>query len=361
MLKKLLFVSFFIALGPIAGSAQNLSAYHDYLDHFYVFDDGKSYHLEHLPVQNFQVGATSVAYLDNSGYFKLYHLGDTRELSRSVSHYHVTDNFVVYDSYSQLFVFDGRGKSFLSNAYSHYLAGDSIVAFYDDLKKYLAAFYKDSIYVLEDALVNDPADNFKVGDNIVAYIDSYDYLKAFYQGKEYELMLAERPVQYKCGRNIVGYINKSSLAFEAFYKAESYQLSAFSPESFQIADNRIAFVDQSGSFNLFDGGELYEVSPYAPEFYRLDDYILVFSENNYLKVYQNGQIYELENYIPSKYKIDYDKLVYLDQENHLKLFDNGVTRVISYEKVNSFDLVKNVLVFNTGVNTIKIYYRGDIY
>ena len=61
--------------------AQDIFAFIDKLNYLYVFDNGQLTKLEHLPPQSFKVGFNYVAYVDNSGTFKLYRKGNTETIS----------------------------------------------------------------------------------------------------------------------------------------------------------------------------------------------------------------------------------------------------------------------------------------
>ena len=55
-------------------------------------------------------------------------------------------------------------------------------------------------------------------------------------------------------------------------------------------------------------------------------------------------------------------MAYIDNVNHLKLFDNGEVRpTISYEIVNKFVNYRDVLVYYVGNNTTAIFYKGKTY
>ncbi len=171
--------------------SQNLSAYHDFRNKFYIFDNGKSIFAEPLPVNSFEVGKKSVAFVDNTGAFKVYLNGNIVKLSESVNKYEITNNYLVYDLYGSLKVFDNGKTSLLSINYSRYSAGDSIVVFYDNTKKLFSAYYNGEIVILEDAIAKEAISNFKSGDNIVAFKSNDNYLKVFYRGEISELMLVE--------------------------------------------------------------------------------------------------------------------------------------------------------------------------
>ena len=69
----------------------------------------------------------------------------------------------------------------------------------------------------------------------------------------------------------------------------------------------------------------------------------------------------IENYIPSTYKLKGESVAYLDQNGHLQLFKAGESKTLSYEQINDFEVLRQVVIFNEGMNTTKIYYNGKTY
>jgi len=69
-------VLFIIVFGIMFSSkSQYLAAFNDNLHRFWVFEAGMFEQLEHLEIQEYQVGGTLIAYLDNSSNLKVYSPG----------------------------------------------------------------------------------------------------------------------------------------------------------------------------------------------------------------------------------------------------------------------------------------------
>ncbi|NLA23894.1 MAG: hypothetical protein GX879_02905, partial [Bacteroidales bacterium] len=82
VLSLLLFYSSIINL-----KAQNLSIYSDYLDRVYVFDNGQTKQIEHLPIKSYKIGDNAIAYEDNTGNFKVYQNNYLHKISSFVNEY----------------------------------------------------------------------------------------------------------------------------------------------------------------------------------------------------------------------------------------------------------------------------------
>lgn len=352
--------SILFTLFSIVGFSQNIGGFSDYQDHFYVFDDGKTRQLEFQPVLNFEVGDKCLGYTSNGGTFKIYCNHIQYEIGALLKSYKVTDNLVSYQVGSQLYVFEDGNKKLLSRLVGNYFSGDSLVAFIDNEKHYFLVYYKGEILPLEDGILFENISSFKVGENVLCYIDAYQNFKVFYQGETYELVNSPR-IKSKVGRNIVAYIDADKDALEVFYKGDNFELESFRPKSYQVGYEKVAYVTNTGDFKLFDDGETYTISTYPPDSYELKDNMLVYQQQNQLFAFYNGEQFVIENYIPSSYKLNDYSIAYLDQNGYLKLFHKGEILNLTYDKINDFDVYRNVVIYNEGMNTTKIYYNGKTY
>jgi len=351
----------FLSCLTVFSTAQNLSVFSDYRDYFYIFDDGKIKALEHLPVQSYQIGGISVAYIDNMDNFKLYYRGRIFEPENvPPSEYFATDYLIAYTLDKQLKVFDNGKSRTLTFQADCYAVADSIIAFCDRLSRLFKVYYNGKITVLEDGVAGPPLKNIKIGDNILAYIDYSNYFKIFYRGNSIELI--DIPMRYKAGKNTVAYIDGSSLAFKVFYKGNIYELEVFRPKAFTVGDDMVAYIDNSGAFKIFYDESTTIISSFEPDFYKVKDSIVVYSEQNFFKVFYKGKSHLLENYVPLNYQIDHNNVAYIDQQGNLKSFYGGQIKTLTdYEKLNDFKLSGNTIVFNTDLNSNKIFYEGKIY
>ena len=128
LIKKIYLLLLILGFGEVTFS-QELAAYHDYRDYFYVFDEGHHQMIEHHPVKSFKIARTGIAYVADNQSLKWYSQGDTREISSLVEDYEVTENLLVYSFGQNLFVFDGEKKYPLSMNCTNYKADSGIVAY----------------------------------------------------------------------------------------------------------------------------------------------------------------------------------------------------------------------------------------
>ncbi|MCK5839432.1 MAG: hypothetical protein KAG99_06260 [Bacteroidales bacterium] len=362
-MKKLILITFFLASTFSYNTfAQHLAAYSDSQHNFYVFDAGNVEKLEDLQVQGYQVGGVCLAYISNSGSFKAYHNGmlHTLEMGGPNIKYNASDYLLGYAYFDFLKVFDDGLPFTLSTAVRGYVLQDSLITWYDYVQQQVKVYYKGDIVVIEDGLLNFPVDNVKSGDNIIAYVTNFDNkFKIFYHGELSIIDNLGENMVYKAGRDIVGYMDVPRNIFKAFYKGEMFDLEYFAPNSFKVGDEIIAYVDNMDNFKLFKNGVVETLLSYKPEYYDVVDQVVVFHDQGFLKTYCNGSVQIVERYIPSKYKLDWNTIAYLDENRNIKAVQNCEKAIITLERVVDIELIRDLIIYNVGVNANMVYYFGQ--
>jgi hypothetical protein len=359
---KWIFV-FFSLVFLTHGHAQQLAAFNDHLRHFWVFDGGIFTRLEHLEIQEFQVGGLLVAYIDNGDNLKIYRNGNVEILMSGVPiKFTATDYLLGYSLYQQLNVYDNGQKRLLSTQCGDYMVMDSLIVWYNTISQTIQIYYGGKFYTIEDGLFFDPLKTFKFSANMVLYHQSYfRQLKLFYQGEIIILEDYADNVVFEAGRDIAAFINLPDQSFKVFYRGEILELEKFSPKSFMTGNESVAYIDNLGRLKYFTEGELLDVSNYEPRFYDLRDNVLVFEEQGFFKTVCNGQIYTVERYIPSVYKVDLNTIVYIDQNQFIRGFQPCEPVTISYESVREIDVIRDLVIYVEGINKTKIYFMGQVF
>lgn len=345
-----------------SASAQDFAAFNDIQNDFWVFEAGLKKKVEFNTIDDFQVGGNSVGYVDNNGRFKIFSKGkiiDTR-LSDPTG-FDNTDYFLSVSIGEQLKAFHDGQLNNVTNWALNYKVGDSVIAYNDELKSNFMVYYKDRNYVCENAVVGDGLSHYWVGDNIVAYIDNANFLKAFYKGEVYELLFNVPLNSIKISSNTIAYVNANTETFEAFYKGEFYTLSEFQPEFFHVGDDLVAYYTNNNQFKIFYKGEIYDIGVFVPQNIEVKDNLVVFEQDNHFNVFYLGKVHTLETYIPPAYQVDYHSLVYLDMYGKLRLFSKGRIEEVTWEPVNDYDLNMDAILFQTANRSTRVYYKGKIY
>lgn len=343
--------------------AQDLGAYVDYMDRFYIFDKGKSTQVDHLRPQDFKIGGQYVLYISSQGHLMMYNKGETQILERvKPSEYFATDYLAGYSIYEKLkVVYEGKAIE-LSNRCTNYEFGDSLVAFYDKNLESLNVFYQGETVEIESGMIGFPVQSWASGDNIIAYISERNKdFKIWYQGESYEIERNVSKTKFKAGRDIVAYVDELEQNFKVFYKGEIYTIEDFIPTSYQVANGFVAYVDQMGEFKIFTDGETNIVSPNTPDAYLASDNILAFIENDYFKAWYNGEVIEIEGYQPSVYKADWNTIAYLDNSNRIFIYSKGERKYLSNELVTEFNIYRDLIQMKVKVDRNIIYYNNEFY
>lgn len=345
-----------------SSSSQNLSAFTDYRNYFYVFDDGIQYQAEYMPVKGYKVGGAGVGYIDNVDNFKVFYKGKAYHISDiPPASYAATDNIVVYYRDKILYVFDNGTTTRLPGWVLNYVVGDSIVGYFDENSGYYKIYYNGAVKNLPDVIkVNNPV-GFVAGDNIIAYTDISNNFKAYYRGRVHDLG-TNNVSGYACGANIIGYYDNYNQAYKVFYEGTIATMENLPPKSMQVGDNLIAYVDANGSFKIFYMGNVFTISSFEPDFYSVTDNIVLYGTAGVsFTVFYKGVIYPLERNLPTNYQIDLNSVAYIDTYGYLKLFNNKQTKQVSNIRVTDYTLTKNVLQFKTGLNDLHFILNGKSY
>jgi hypothetical protein len=358
---KLISLFLFICCSHL--TAQQLAAFSDNQDRFYVFDNGRIMEAEYLPVKNFSVGGKCLLYTDSRNRLKMYYNGvfSTLEVN-APDRFEALDYLSVYNIGGVVKIIENGKVSTISTNSISYQAQDSLVTFYDASRALLAVYYKGSIHMLEDGLAGRPYNSFKTGDNLVAYVSSRTKdLKVFYQGQTGIIESFQSGGSFKAGRDIVAYVNQSDLKFRIFYRGEVFPAEEFPPESWQAGDGMVAYVDNTGSFRLFIDGETVDIASYAPDFYQVINRMVIYGEQGYFKVWYNNRSYTLETYVPNDWKAGWNTVVYRDLNRNVKIFAKGESKVLTYDLAEDIELYRDVVVVNKGMNNHNVYFRGKKY
>ncbi len=340
--------------------SQNIAAYRDYRNHFFLFNDGITSQLEHQPVRSYKTSLQFVAYEDNAGTLKAWHNNRLTVLEKAwAGSYTVTDFMVVYLNYGLLRVFDGNRIHELSSTAGSYLVGQQAVLFMDDRYLLLKIFIHGKVHELENIALGQ-IQEMKVGFNTAAFITYNQRFNVFYNG---QLSEAESypPVEYQCGKDVVAWIDESTQIFKAFIAGKTFKLSEFKPVSFQTADSLIAYVSQDGNFYVVTGKTSRKVETTAPRFYQARERIVVYELNGFFIAFVQGEKYELESYLPSHYHIHQNKIAWLDRNNRIKWLNNGTIEIVTYEGSKNFSVNGNTVFFIDNTGRERIYYNKKIY
>jgi hypothetical protein len=341
-------------------SSQNLAAYSDYRSYFNVFDNGVFQQLEYLPVKSFKVGAGGVPYIDNTNEFRIYYKGSKfHQTYASDLTYFTSDYLIAYKVGDVLSVFEKGTTKKLTFYCSQFYLDDSLVVYFDDSNYNLSVYYNGSVTELESSMLELPR-SIRTGSNIVAYVNQSDYFNIFYKGDVFEIQNSA-PLQFQAARDIVAYVDGYTRYFQLFYKGEVAQVDLNAPESFKLGFGIMAYIDYEGSFRVFNNGATRKLISNRPDMYAVKGNIIVYTFNNEFRIFQNGESKLVDDTTPTDYKLGNNGVAYINTSNQLKYYSKGKSYVVSFEPVSKYYINNDVIWYQVGVNTWKVFFNGQTY
>jgi hypothetical protein len=340
--------------------AQNLAAYTDYRGYFQAFDNGVFRQLEYLPVKSFKVGGAGIAYVDNTNELQIYSNGQKiHQTYASDLTYYVTDYLIAYKVGQVLSVFEKGETRRLSYFCKNLFVNDSIVSWFDDSNYNLNVYCNGEITSLESSMLELPR-SVKSGSNILAFVNQSNYFKIFYHGEIKEVDNSA-PSVFEVGRDIVAYVDGYEHYFHLFYKGETAQVEVNSPDSLKMGFGIMAYLDYSGNFRVFNNGATKKVLSNRPDFFQVKGNMIVYAYNNEFKAYYNGESKLISDFTPKEFILSNDGVAFTDENGWLKFFQKGKMFLVSSEQVNKYYVNNDVVWYEVGTNTWKIFYNGKNY
>lgn len=210
----------FLAGNPleVVKVTDNIAAYDNYANQFRIFYGGQIIAQEEYAVNSFEVGRSTVGYIDINRRFKIFNKGET---------------YIVED--------------FPPNSYQ---VGDNVVAYVSN-DGYFKVFYDNSI---ESIGFFEPSD-YRVIDNMVCYRDQSGYFKVFYKGKIYTLE-SYYPDKYQVQYNSIAYVNRIGM-LRLFTEGEIYDVTNAQLEDWQLTYDVIKYQVGKNMFRIYYKGMEY--------------------------------------------------------------------------------------------------------
>jgi hypothetical protein len=378
---KQLLIFIIFSLFSTAVTQAQLATYTTMQNEVMVWDNGFIRKIDYLRPLRVQVGRYAMAYLDNSNNFKIYANGGTVEINRGfTNNFQATDYLITYQNASSLYVWEKGKPALLTKSYGEFYTGDSIVVYFDDLRKNYNIYYngrvtelegflagtnintifktEEGVMVTSQDIAQGQLSQISVSDNIVAYVNFANQFKCFFKGMIWDL--EDFGVEsFAVGRNTVAYVDNNS-HFKIYHSGGNNIYDNFRPESYAVGDDLVAFVGSDYRFKIYYNDSIYDIGNIDAQ-YRVKDNIVAYKNaRGYFSVFYKGKIYEIENFVPQNYTIHYNSLVYANRGNMLRMFSYGKT----YDVVNAdvpWELFYDVLTYRFGSNMFKVFYQGETY
>lgn len=260
----------------------------------YVFDKGKTQLLS-SNVVNFAVGDSIVAYYNRN---------------RNTSHVYYKGS--IYDLENTL----------VGDPIKDFKAGDNIFAYFNDNTKFFKIFYHGE---LEEITQSNDLIDFKTGRNIVAYEDnSTNTFHVYYKGEVLDLE-DFKPKSFKVGDDLVAYIDALD-EFKVFTDGEVQVLSDFEPDAYYVTDSLVAYSEQ-GYFKVFYNGRIYELENFIPEHFQMQETTIAYTDlNGWIKAFSGGRQFTVTKDLVNTYKLTYNTILINTTVNTVKIYYDGKLR-----------------------------------
>jgi len=340
--------------------SQPLSAYTNLQNQVMVWDNGIIRKVDYLRPLDMKIGRTAIPYIDNSRSFKIYYAGGVKTVNAGFTRdFTVSDNLVTFMNASSLNVFDNGTIKNLSGLAEQYYLGDSVVLYFDGVRREYKAYYDGDIYPIENFLAGDAIDVVKVSDNIIAYDNYANQFRVFYQGgiiqqEDYAVN------NFAVGRNTVAYIDINR-TFKIFHNGKTFTIEDFPPDNFAVGDNIVAYTSNDGYFKVFYEDSVRVLGFFKPQ-YKVGDYVVAYQDGSgYFKTFYKGEITSLESYYPDNYTVQYNSVAYINRTGMLRLFSFGELYDVTNAQMDEWELTYDVIKYRIGANLYKVYYKGEEY
>jgi len=257
----------------------------------YVFEKGKSDKISYFCNQFF-VGDSLVAYYDDSNYnLGVYYNGSNEPIESSLLASPQTvkagSNVLAYVNQSGYFKVFYRGEVIdvdVSTPES-FDAGRDVVAYVDGYQKYFHLFYKGQTAQVD---VNAPQ-SYKVGFGIMAYVDYDGNFRVFNNGATRRLQ-SQKPDFYDVMGNMIVYGYNSE--FRTFENGESKLIDDVMPKEYKLSTDGVAYVDLDGRLKFYSHGKMNVVSyETVSKYYVNNDVVWYLVGTNTWKFFYNGAAY----------------------------------------------------------------------
>lgn len=356
-----------------------LAAYTTQQNEVMVWDNGIIRKIDYLRPVELKVGRVGIAYLDNARNFKIYHNGGVKEINRGFTNkFQVTDNLITYQNASALYVWENGNSTLLTKSYGTFYTSDSLVVYFDDLRKSYNVYYNGKVQEIEGFLAGSSPNvsieseenlitstsiaqgqlsSIKVSDNIAAYINYSNQFKVFFKGMIWDL--EDYGIQnFGVGRNTLAYVDLNS-HFKIMHDGAVDVYETFAPQIYGVGDDVVAFVNQENKFKIFYNDSIYELGNFEPQFKIKDNIVTFRNARGYFSVFYKGKVYELESFIPDNVTISYNSIVYTNRSNILKMFTEGKVYDVISADVPWWEMQYDVMTYRFGSNLFKVFYKGS--
>jgi len=348
---------------PLA--AQDVTAFLDYRDRLVVFDKGSFSVVEGVRPAAFQVGGNYVAYLNAIGDLKRHANGRTTTLDRSTgAQISVTDHLLGVKLATALKLHDGKELRTVCINTGLYVVEDSLAAWVDEAQRTIHIWYNGRDEVLADGLAIGAVQDWKSGDNLLAWVSTIERrFRIFHRGVVYDAAdVYDAGIDFQAGADLVLYLDPQGNGLKAFHKGTFYDLEPIAPQRYAVGKGIGAWLDRTGALKVLEDGQIYTATDFAPTEFHVRDSLVVFRDQDMLKVFQAGRVHEVERYWPERWDASWGMLAYTAVDGTVRVWRKGRGEVALRERTaTGFSLQRGILTVTMPLNAVRIWWKGRVY
>ncbi len=353
---------FILCIKILPSFSQNGQGYfHDYKNSFYVFDKGIERQAESYPVTKIYSGNDYVAYTDSKLSFVYYYNGYKEVLEENLPNKVVaTTTSLVYQMQERLMICEKGDQKQLSKRSALFYASDSIVIWQNLPSLDYIAYENGKIKTIIKATTFSVINDYKIGNNIMAFNDLNYNLKIFFKGEIYESDNS-RITNYNCAHNIVAFVDEYKNTFNVFSNGKFKILSKEIIKEYYVSNDMVSFVDAKDNFYIYYDETLTKIDSRAPDYFFAKGNILYYSYNSELKIVYEGDIYSQPLILQQSIIAGNNSLLFYNNINSPKYFYKGKVYDRFYvQKPYTMELKEDLPVFKYN-NGIGFLYEGKIH
>lgn len=172
-----------------------------------------------------------------------------------------------------------------------------------------------------------------------------------------------QPIDMKVGRIAIPYVDNSN-NFKVYYKGGVRKLNTGFTTNYVASDCLVAFLNAT-SLNVFDRGEVKNLSRLCTSYFAGDSLILYFDgRNQQYNAYYNGAVLPVEPFLADvnggieQIQVKSNIAAYVNYANQFHLFYHGA--IINQEAypVSSFQAGRNTVAYVDAGNQFKVFWDG---
>jgi len=130
------------------------------------------------------------------------------------------------------------------------------------------------------------------------------------------------PKSFKVGDDVLAYVDNLE-GFKVFYEGETILIAPFEPDFYEVRDSLVVFAEQ-GSLKVFYKGKVVEYGYYIPADYQAQESTLAFiGPNGWLEAFINGQFIVVTNDLISSYAVYYHVITMNTTIKKMKVYSKG--------------------------------------